>query len=83
MTIGLGQTLANEKAGYQSAQLSVSVTVVRGNNTASPEATVQSLQCLTNEVGETICTPIEESEKSKSETTSPCSPTLENEVCWY
>lgn len=74
---------ADERAtGAKSAQLGVSVTVVRGNDTSSPETVVQEMQCVTRETGETLCSSTEV-EESSIETSAQCLPATESGVCWY
>lgn len=69
--------------GSRSAQMAVTVSVVRGNNTASPEAPVRLVQC-TEEGGMAFCSVAESSqESSPDEAQQPCITSEQGTMCWY
>ena len=64
-------------AGEDETRLTVSVTVVRGQDTASEE-TLYTIQSCVVESGKTICTA-----EKQSETEETCQLTADSTVCWY
>lgn len=69
--------------GSRSAQLMVTVTVVRGGNTASPEAPVQLVQC-TEQDGKAFCAVAESGQVSSlDEPRQACTTSEQATMCWY
>lgn len=69
--------------GSRSSQMAVTVTVVRGNNTASPEAPVRLVQC-TEKDGMAFCSVVGSPlEASSEERPQPCTTSEQATMCWY